>query len=36
VKGKTKPVRIFEIIQERRGAGEKLHKFGAGFEKGLA
>jgi hypothetical protein len=35
VKGKTKPVRIFEIFQERLNAGGKLHKLGPGYERGL-
>jgi class 3 adenylate cyclase len=35
VKGKRKPVRIFEILQEQKKAGEKLHRLKEQFENGL-
>ena len=36
VKGKTKPVRIYEILQEKAAAGDKLFEIKELFEKGLA
>lgn len=36
VKGKTKPVRIYEILQEAKFAAEKLSEIKEIFEKGLA
>ena len=36
VKGKTKPVRIYEILQEAKFAAEKLFEIKEIFEKGLA
>jgi class 3 adenylate cyclase len=36
VKGKTQPVRIYEVLQERRAAAPKLEEIVAGFERGLA
>ncbi|MBL8967048.1 MAG: adenylate/guanylate cyclase domain-containing protein [Spirochaetaceae bacterium] len=36
VKGKTKPVRIFEVLQERSHANPKLERLKAVFEIGLA
>jgi class 3 adenylate cyclase len=35
VQGKTKPVRIYEVLQEHSRAGEKIHRLKDGFEKGL-
>jgi len=36
VKGKTKPARIYELIQERSGSSAKLERLKSGFEAGLA
>jgi len=36
VKGKTKPVRIFELLQETRSASEKLERMKKVFEESLA
>ena len=36
VKGKRQPVRIFEILQERKGASLKLEQIRKLFEGGLA
>lgn len=36
VKGKTKPVRIYEILQETKNAADKLVEIKKYFEKGLA
>jgi len=35
VKGKTKPVRIFEILQEQKKASEKIFRLKEDFENGL-
>ncbi len=35
VKGKTKPVRIFELLQSKKLASEKLHNIKKIFEEGL-
>jgi adenylate cyclase len=36
VKGKKKPVRIFEILQEKKNAGDKLIRMKEQFENGLS
>jgi len=36
VKGKTKPVRIYEVLQEAGKAAPKLRELKEGFERGLA